>query len=101
MTTDLVADPVLRFGLLADVQYSDMPNGNAEGRVQLFKEAPDKLLAAVEVFIKQQPPLSSVLSLGDLFNGNNQHPVKRVQAFCRRWHLLSWSMWTALTEDGV
>ena len=71
---------MLRFGLLADVQYSDMPNGNTEGRVQRFTEAPEKLREAVEDFCRQQPPLEFVLSLGDLINGNNEHPVMCFQA---------------------
>ena len=66
---------MLCFGLLADVQYSDMPDGNSEGRVQRYTEAPDKLFAAIKLFQEHAPRPAFVLWLGDLINGNNQHPV--------------------------
>lgn len=66
---------MIRFGLLADVQYSEMDNGNTEGRVQRFREAPGKLRLAVADYALQDPPLDFVLSVGDLINGNNLHPV--------------------------
>ena len=63
------------FGLIADVQYSDMDDGNVEGRTQRYREAPAKLVAAVEAFSQQVPSLDFVLSLGDIINGNQAHPV--------------------------
>ncbi|KAK9798149.1 hypothetical protein WJX73_010044 [Symbiochloris irregularis] len=64
-----------RFGLFADVQYADMDDGNTEGRVQRFREAPGKVMRAAEDFRTQEAPLSFVMSLGDLINGNNVNPV--------------------------
>ena len=67
--------PLCRFGLIADVQYSDLPDGNTEGRVQRYRQAPDKLKAAICDFRQCKPALDFLLSLGDLFNGNDLHPV--------------------------
>ena len=64
-----------RFGLIADVQYSEMPNGNSEGRIQRYREAAYKLAAAVAAFREQSPAVEFVLSLGDLINGNDHQPV--------------------------
>ncbi len=50
--------PLFSFGLLADAQYADMPDGNTEGRRQAYREVPDKLQAA----LADQPPLAFVVS---------------------------------------
>lgn len=70
-----------RFGLLADVQYSDMDDGDTEGRVQRFREAPGKVVLATEAFGALSPPLEFVVSLGDLINGNNVNPVMSRRRF--------------------
>lgn len=57
------------FGLIADAQYADLPDGNCEGRVQRFREVPAKLRAALASLRAHQPPLQCVLHLGDIVNG--------------------------------
>ena len=66
---------LVSFGLIADVQYSDMLAGDTEGRVQRYREAPHKLRRALEDFAAVLPPLSFIVSLGDNFNGNNTDAV--------------------------
>ena len=70
----LTVRQMVRFGLLADVQFSDLDNGDTEGRIQRFREAPGKLLSATEDFARHVPALAFVLSLGDVINGNNDNP---------------------------
>lgn len=62
--------PLFSFGLLADAQYADLPDGNTEGRRQAFREVPDKLRAALADLRSTQPPLAFVMHLGDIVNGN-------------------------------
>lgn len=50
-------------------------DGGTEGRVQRYREAPGKLEAAVEHWLGRRQELSLILNLGDIINGNKQHPV--------------------------
>eukprot|EP00884_Botryococcus_braunii_P006006 jgi/Botrbrau1/15406/Bobra.43_2s0032.1 len=66
--------PLFSFGLVADIQYSDMDDTFVEGRRQRFREVPDKLSAAVAEWRSLAKELSFVLTLGDIINGNRERP---------------------------
>lgn len=65
--------PLFSFGVIADAQYTDMPDGDTEGRCQRFGEVPGKLRAALAELRAQHAatPLSCVLHLGDIINGGS------------------------------
>ncbi|GAB4817700.1 hypothetical protein N2152v2_004746 [Parachlorella kessleri] len=58
------------FGVIADAQYADLDIGDTEGRQQRFREVPGKLRSALAELKALQPPLSFVMHLGDIINGN-------------------------------
>lgn len=60
--------PLLCFGLIADAQYANLPDGDTEGRCQRFREVPDKLRGALAALAAVRPAF--VLNLGDIVNGN-------------------------------
>jgi len=67
--------PLLSFGLVADVQYSDLEDGHSEGRTQRYREAPGKLKAAVDAW-DAQGDVRCVINLGDTINGNSSDSGK-------------------------
>lgn len=68
------ARPLFSFGCIADVQYADKADTHVEGRTQRFREVPCKLAACLDDYRSQQPPLSCVLHLGDIIDGNSTPP---------------------------
>jgi hypothetical protein len=62
--------PLFSFGVIADAQYADLPDGDTEGRCQRFREVPAKLAAALAALASHRPPLALVLHMGDIVNGN-------------------------------
>ena len=60
------AEPLFRFGLVADVQYADKPSA---GR-RRYAEALGKFAACVEAWNEQ--PLAFVCQLGDLIDGRGE-----------------------------
>lgn len=89
---DAVDPPLFSFGLLADAQYADLPDGDTEGRRQAYREVPHKLRAALADLCGHgcaspaaagggetsgrggsgsgQQRLQFVMHLGDIVNGN-------------------------------
>lgn len=51
-------------------------DGHTEGRTQRYREAVEKLKAAVEHWSRCKETLSFVLNLGDIINGNSTSPVE-------------------------
>ncbi|CAK9194490.1 unnamed protein product [Sphagnum troendelagicum] len=70
--------PLFSFGVIADVQYGDKDDNHSEGRVQRYREAPQKLDKAVETFNASKSSLLFVLTLGDIIDGNDT--VERTSA---------------------
>ncbi|CAI5460397.1 unnamed protein product [Closterium sp. Yama58-4] len=64
--------PLFSFGVVADIQYADKDTRtSSDGRQQRYREAPGKLAAAVAAFNEAQPPLSAVVTLGDIVDGRD------------------------------
>lgn len=49
-------------------------NGHTEGRAQRYREAPDKLRAAIKRWQTRQI-INFLICLGDIINGNTHQPV--------------------------
>ena len=73
-------EALFTFGLVADVQAGDKPDGSGEGRCQRFSSAPYKLGLALDAWLAQRssrrtrhsrPPVGFVLSLGDIVDGRD------------------------------
>ena len=64
--------PLFSFGVIADAQYADLPDGDTEGRQQLYRQVPQKLGAALAALRAHHTPkkLECVVHLGDIVNGN-------------------------------
>ena len=62
--------PLFSFGVVADAQYAELPDGDTEGRCQRFRAVPAKLAAALAALAARRPPLELVLHMGDIVNGN-------------------------------
>ena len=58
------------FGLLADVQAANRPDGHRDGRIQYFRQATNHLKEAVDFFLARSC-LSCILSLGDIVDGRD------------------------------
>eukprot|EP00887_Chlorella_sp_A99_P005563 scaffold1.g5563.t1 len=79
--------PLFSIGLIADPQYADLEDGDTEGRVQRYREAPAKLRAAVGDMLGTRAGrgwvadlagrgLAAAVTLGDLVNGNSAAPER-------------------------
>ena len=85
--------PLFSFGVFADAQYADIPDGDTEGRQQRFREVPGKLREALAALraTHGETPLACVLHLGDIINGalrGGSRGGKRAQQAARREQLL-------------
>ncbi|MEW5297083.1 MAG: hypothetical protein WDW38_005891 [Sanguina aurantia] len=58
---------LFKIGIVADTQYGDKDDGHTEGRVQRFREVPNKLQDAVNHW--QSENVALVLTLGDTIEG--------------------------------
>lgn len=65
--------PLFSFGIVTDIQYADREQ---IGRLR-FREAPDKLRAAVSQWNRQ--PLSFVIQLGDVVHGNGENTANELK----------------------
>ena len=66
--------PLFSMGLIADVQYANLPNGtNHDGNHRrYYRGSLAALERAVEYWRAQRPPLACVAQLGDLIDGKNK-----------------------------
>jgi len=66
------AAPVIRMGLVADVQYADKDDKEVSGSTRHYRNAIHKLARIVEAFDSEAGSLDLVLQLGDLVDGQEQ-----------------------------
>jgi len=80
--------PIFSFGLVADIQAGDKPDGSNDGRVQRYQLATNKLGQAVNAWMQElgerrrtrhsMAALDFVLSLGDIVDGRDNHGTTAV-----------------------